>query len=144
MADWWEWGRYWQQKREKKTHSCEFAENSIEWELPEALLPVRSRAMRWGYRSYSTLWYVNGSNDQQSFVYVLKEIKTDAIRYVGLTDDPPRRHMEHRRNNMLNGKFKMVVVAVGGSAEEREWIVRCHGEGCCLLNTIGNHSPNSN
>jgi len=72
------------------------------------------------------------------------ETETGAIRYVGLTDDPPRRHMEHRRNNMLNGKFKMVVVAVGGPDEERDWIAHYLQEGCSLLNTIGNYSPDNN
>lgn len=130
MAGWWEWGRARQQKRlrkiEKGKRSREFAENTIKWDLPD---PVYAR------------WRVKVSITQ-SFVYVLKETGNNSIRYVGLTDDPPRRHMEHRRNNVLNGKFEMIVVAIGDQDTEREWIARCLEEGCDLLNIIGYPSPN--
>ena len=120
-------------KQEKGKRTRKFAENIIEWELSPDLLPVRSRPSRMG-----VLWYVNGSATPKSFVYVLKDRYTNAIRYVGLTDDPPRRHMEHRRKNVLYKQFTMVVVAVGGPVEESEWIDRCLAEDCALLNVVGN------
>ena len=137
MAGWWEWGHNKQQQREKQKRTRQFVEKTIEWQLPASLLPVRSRTVRWGYRLYSTRWYVNGSSISQLFVYVLKENESGAIRYVGLTDDPPRRHMEHLRNGVLEGKFKMVVVAVGNEVTEKEWIARCLADACKLLNVIG-------
>lgn len=133
---WREWASI---KQEKRKRTRKFAENTIEWELPTALLPVRSRSVRdCMNRIDGAQWYVNGSDTSKSFVYVLKDRYTSTIRYVGLTDDPPRRHMEHRRNNVLYGQFTMVVVAVGGPVEELEWIDRCLAEGCALLNVVGN------
>lgn len=137
MSNWSEWAYYW---HEKKKRSRKFAENTIEWKLPAELLPVRNRKVRRGYRIYVTQWYVNRSYTAKTFVYLLKDRYTNTVRYVGLTDDPPRRLMEHRRNNVLHGQFRMVVIAVGGPNEEREWIDRYKAEGYDLLNIVGNQS----
>lgn len=137
----WEWARYKAEKQKKrqenKKRTREFAETLIEWRLPEAMLPVRSKRFKWGYREYHTSWYINGSNSPNSFVYLLKEVQSDEVRYVGLTDDPPRRHMEHRRDDRIGAPFKMVVVDVGDANTEQEWINRYISQGCALVNLIG-------
>lgn len=141
---WWEWARFKEQKKkeraESKKRTREFAEEWIEWELPTELLPVKSKRFKWGYREYHISWYVNGSDTPQSFVYLLKEQEHGQVRYVGLTDDPPRRHMEHRRDDKIGAPFKMVIVAVGDENTEREWIGRCISNGHILLNVIANKS----
>lgn len=137
----WEWARHkekkQQQRQKKQKLTRDFAETKIEWQLPESMLPIRSvriRKIKWTYGEDGTCWYINGSNSPQSFVYILKDIKDNEVRYVGLSDDPPRRHMEHRRNNKLGVPFKMIVVAVGDADTEREWIARYVDSGCDLLN----------
>lgn len=135
------WARHKEKKQrerqEKQEHTREFSETKIEWQLPESMLPIRcvkSKQIKWSYLNEHPRWYINGSNSPQSFVYILKDIKDNEVLYVGLSDDPPRRHMEHRRNNKLGVPFKMIVVAVGDADTEREWIARCNADGCKLLN----------
>lgn len=136
--DGWKWALYYEKKnREMYEHSREYSEDKIEWQLPESMLPVRcvkSKQIRWSYLNQTPRWYINGSAIPQSFVYLLKDIKDNAVLYVGLSDDPPRRHMEHRRKNKLGAQFKMIIVAVGDADTEREWIARCNADGCKLLN----------
>ena len=136
----WEWARYKKEKQkrweEEQKRTRKFAEGEVIWQLPDDMLPVRSKKIKWRKREHNTCWYINGSNDPKSFVYLLKEIESDLIRYVGITDDPPRRHMEHRRDNKLGTQFTMVIVDVGGTDAEREWIARCLSDGCNLLNIV--------
>jgi len=135
--DGWKWALYYEKKnREMFEHSREFSEAKIEWQLPESMLPVRcvkSKQKRWSYLNQTPRWYINGSTIPQSFVYLLKDINNEVL-YVGRSDDPPRRHMEHRKINKLGVPFKMIIVAVGDADTEREWITRCNADGCKLLN----------
>ncbi len=140
IASGWEWAKYRAKRqdelREYQTRTRAHAEVQIEWQLPPELLPVRKRRIRFLSDKYSYLWYVNGNSKPQSFVYVLKDPNTKAIRYVGLTDDPPRRHMEHRKSKKLGASFLMVVVAVGDEQTEKYWISKCVAEGCDLINIL--------
>jgi hypothetical protein len=133
------WAKYWKDKhdtrREAATRSREAAGSNIEWRLPPELLPVRSERRKFLSNTYFTCWYVQGSTKPVYFVYLLKDAETREVRYVGLTDDPPRRHMEHRRSKRL-GQFSMSVVAVGDEATEKEWIARQLQAGCNLLNKV--------
>jgi hypothetical protein len=138
MAGWHEWGEYKRYKAAERRRSRSGTERAIQWALPKALRPVRSEKVRWpGCPSGFTRWYVNGLESPQTFIYVLKEPDSGAVRYVGLTDDPPRRHMEHRRSKMLNGRYRMVVIAVGGPDDERRWIAHYLRQGCDLVNVVG-------
>lgn len=132
MIGWLEWQRYKQsvveRKKEAKTRSKAHAQASIEWALAGDLLPLRERKSRYG-----TSWFVQGSTKAAFFVYVLKD-EAGMIRYVGLSDDPPRRHMEHRRKATLPAPFSMVVVEVGNRETEKAWIAKCLSDGCDLLN----------
>ncbi|OIR17326.1 hypothetical protein GALL_23510 [mine drainage metagenome] len=137
------WALYYAEKKKKRQEqqrrTRNYIETQIEWQLPESMLPVRCKKFK--QKKYSIfnvppLWYINGSDKPQSFVYVLKDIDNNEVRYVGLTEDPPRRKMEHQRDNKLNGNFKMVIVAVGDADTEREWIARCIKDGCKLINVV--------
>jgi hypothetical protein len=129
---WWEWKKHKSEKKAQEKNallrSRAHAEGCIQWELPQQLLPVTERKY-----SFGSAWYVRGASIGSYFVYVLRN-PSGSIRYVGLTDDPPRRHMEHRRNGTLPFPFSMSVVAVGGRETEKEWISRCKEQGCNLLN----------
>ena len=136
-----QWVQYYAEKKkqqlEKQKRSRDFVQTQIGWELPESLLPVRcvkSKQVKYSYCNIQPRWFVNGLDTPQSFVYVLKAIESDEIRYVGLSDDPPRRFLEHQQNDKLGIQFKMVVVAIGNAETEREWIERCIKDGCNLLN----------
>lgn len=143
MIGWWEWQRHKQteveRKKEAKTRTKDHAKASIEWALPADLLPLRERTSRYG-----TSWFIRDSTKAAFFVYVLKD-EAGAIRYVGLSDDPPRRHMEHRRKETLPLPFTMVVVEVGHREAEKAWIAKCISDGCNILNLQGtaNHQPTS-
>jgi hypothetical protein len=138
-----QWALYYAEKQKqqeaKKERTRNFIETQIEWQLPESLLPVKCvkrKKKRYSYLNAPPLWYTNGSDKPQSFIYVLKDVDSNEVRYVGLTDDPPRRNLEHLRDNKLGVKFKMFVVAIGDAETEREWIIRCTAEGCKLLNVV--------
>lgn len=140
MAGWWEWGQYKRQKRERKATTREIVERSIAWELPAHLLPIRCKKL--SFKSYrdSFCWYVAGSSTPNQFVYVLKEWSCGAVRYVGVTNDPPRRYQEHRRAGILNGRFQMVIIAEGGIEIEQQLITKFSSEGCDLLNVTGDNA----
>ncbi|MDO8788581.1 MAG: GIY-YIG nuclease family protein [Sulfuritalea sp.] len=137
------WAKHWKNKHDKRreaaTRSREAAEANIEWLLPSQLLPVRSERRKFLSDTYFTCWYVQGATKPVYFVYLLQDAETQKVRYVGLTDDPPRRLMEHRRSKKL-GQFRISVVAVGDETTEREWIARQLEAGCNLLNKVStNH-----
>ncbi len=128
-----QWARYLEQKfnkrEEAKKRTKEFAETQIEWALPNEFQVTKVR----------NSWYVNGykvigSSFTNSFVYILKESDSGAVRYVGLTSDPVRRYQEHRQNNKLGVSFKLVIVDVGDAESEKRWALRYCQEGCDLLN----------
>lgn len=136
-----EWGRYFRNKDRKslknRLNSKEYAKENIVWKLPDEFLPVKSKKVGFSYGAQSTDWYVNGNTNKQSFVYILTHGHSNIVKYVGLTEDPPRRHMEHRRNNILNGNFVMVIVDIGDEATEKEYIKKYLSDGCELLNKVG-------
>ena len=140
VASGWEWAKYRAKRqdelREFQTRTRAHAKSQIEWLLPAELLPVQEKRVRFLSDKYSYLWYVNGSTKPQYFVYLLKDQSTNAVRYVGLTDDPPRRHMEHRKSKRFGTSFHMVVVAIGDEQTERQWITKCLAEGHSLLNAV--------
>lgn len=136
-----EWALYKRRKAEAKGRTREVILRQIVWELPANLLPVRYERFRHKYGGYVTSWYTKDSYIKRSFVYVLTHGHSDIVRYVGVTDDPPRRLVEHMKNPVLkplNGNFVMRVIDIGGEEEEREYIKKYLAEGADLLNTIHN------
>lgn len=130
-----EWARYiakrQKQREEAKKYTRQFAETQIEWQLPETMSLKKVR----------TSWYVNGSKIigcgfTHSFIYVLRDINSNEVRYVGQTSEPARRYMEHRLDDKLGVQFKMIIVDLGDAETEREWIARCIADGCKLLNVV--------
>ena len=135
----WEWARA-KAERQKKQSEAEkrtrkYSEDQIDWQLSEDLLPVRSKKIRF-MGCENDVWYTNGSTISQSFVYLLKEAETNEVRYVGLTNDPPRRLLEHQRDKKLEVRFKMVVVAVGDADTEHQRITDSIVAGCKLTNIV--------
>lgn len=141
MAGWWEWGKYKQDRsaakalKGKKTR--EYAEKLIAWDLPDKLQPISCRKCVPKYGGKA--WYVWSTRFQDvgngnGFIYVLLEENTNKVRYVGITEDPPRRMLEHRKNNILTGEFRMKVYELGHKEAENYWIKYYRDQGCLLLN----------
>jgi len=130
-----QWARYIENRHKQweEARKCtrKFAETQIEWKLPEAMILKKVR----------TDWYVNGSRIiggafTHSFIYLLKVINSNEVRYVGRTSEPIRRFMEHRLDDKLGVQFKMIIVDLGDAETEREWIARCIADRSKLLNVV--------
>jgi hypothetical protein len=129
-----EWARHKAvvQKREqenleqKKQRAAGFGIPEIIWELPASM----------AYKKVGNDWHINGENLIGGFIYVLKVDGSNAVRYVGQTNEPTRRYMEHRNDDKLGTTFKMFIVDIGDAETEREYITRHLAEGCDLLNLV--------
>ena len=59
-------------------------------------------------------WNMGGSGGDTFYVYALQRLpirQEDKVRYVGCTDDPRRRFLEHKRCGRLgDSDFRMIVV----------------------------------
>ncbi len=64
--------------------------------------------------SINEKWTVGGTGGDVFYIYLLERIPVndaDKVRYVGATNDPRRRYMEHRRCGRLgDADFRMTVV----------------------------------
>ncbi len=104
------------QKREEKHKVAELREQ-------ERYERVRQRHARMAEinaritRALEATWNLGGKLGPTFYIYLLERLPldpADKVRYVGVTDDPKRRYLEHRRcgqhGRLGNSDFRMVIV----------------------------------
>lgn len=109
----WEWGHAKQLRAKFKHEAAQRRERKKAERAAQLEAKHRSIEEKISW-SIEETWTIGGSGGAVFYVYVLERLPTnssDKVRYVGATDDPRRRYLEHRRCGRLGDTdFRMVVV----------------------------------
>jgi len=113
----WEWGNARQLRAQHKREATERRRVALERGKAERALQQEVRRLQIEERitrAIEATWTLGGKGGATFYVYVLERLPVDPadkVKYVGVTDDPRRRYLEHRRCGRLGAAdFRMVLV----------------------------------